>query len=122
MLAGLRGDDSIAELCHREGLHQNLYDRWSKDFLEAGKKRLAGDSERQTSRENVSELRKEATQLKETLPELLLENRLLTKYEHHLAIIEKRACKERRKNFPFSSPSACGGRGGGERESFSLAI
>ena len=71
VLAGLRGEDSIAELCRREGLHQNLYYRWSKEFLEAGKKRLAGDTKREASREDVSELRQEA--------ELLLENRLLKK-------------------------------------------
>jgi len=63
VLAGLRGEDSIAELCRREGLHQNLYYRWSKEFLEAGKKRLAGDTEREASREDVSELRKESTHL-----------------------------------------------------------
>lgn len=79
VLAGVRGEGSIAELCRREGLHQNLYYRWSKDFLEAGKKRLAGDTEREASREDVSDLRQEAAQLKETVAELLLENRLLKK-------------------------------------------
>ena len=79
VLAGLRGEDSIAELCRREGLHQNLYYRWSKEFLEAGKKRLAGDTEREASREDVSELRKESAQLKAALAETLLENRLLKK-------------------------------------------
>ena len=79
VLAGLRGEDSIAELCRREGLHQNLYYRWSKEFLEAGKKRLAGDTERETRRDDVSELRKESNQLKEALAETMLENRLLKK-------------------------------------------
>ncbi len=79
VLAGLRGEDSIAELCRREGLHQNLYYRWSKEFLEAGKKRLAGDMEREASRDDVSDLRKESTQLKEALAETMLENRLLKK-------------------------------------------
>ena len=79
MLAGLRGEDSIAELCRREGLHQNLYYRWSKEFLEAGKKRLAGDTEREASRDDVSELRKESGQLEAALAEILLENRLLKK-------------------------------------------
>ena len=79
VLAGLRGEDSIAELCRREGLHQNLYYRWSKEFLEAGKKRLAGDTEREASRDDVSELRKESAQLKAALAEMLLENRLLKK-------------------------------------------
>ena len=79
VLAGLRGEDSIAELCRREGLHQNLYYRWSKEFLEAGKKRLAGDTEREASRDDVSELRKESAQRKAALAEMLLENRLLKK-------------------------------------------
>ena len=79
VLAGLRGEDSIAELCRREGLHQNLYYRWSKEFLEAGKKRLAGDTEREASSGDVSGLRKESAQLKEALAETMLENRLLKK-------------------------------------------
>jgi transposase len=79
VLAGLRGEDSIAELCRREGLHQNLYYRWSKEFLEAGKKRLAGDTEREASSGEVSTLRKESAQLKEALAETMLENRLLKK-------------------------------------------
>ena len=79
VLAGLRGEDSIAELCRREGIHQNLYYRWSKEFLEAGKKRLAGDTEREANREDVSGLRQEAAQLKEAFAEIMLENRLLKK-------------------------------------------
>ena len=79
VLAGLRGEDSIAELCRREGLHQNVYDRWSKEFLEAGKKRLAGDAEREASRDDVSELCQESAQLKAALAEMLLVNRLLKK-------------------------------------------
>ena len=79
VLAGLRGEDSIAELCRREGIHQNLYYRWSKEFLEAGKKRLAGDTEREASRDEVSDLRKESAQLKEAFAETMLENRLLKK-------------------------------------------
>ncbi len=79
VLAGLRGEDSIAELCRREGLHQNAYYRWSKEFLEAGKKRLAGDTEREASSGDVSGLRKESAQLKEALAETMLENRLLKK-------------------------------------------
>jgi transposase len=79
VLVGLRGEDSIAELCHREGLHQNLYYCWSKEFLEAGKKRLAGDTEREASRGEVSELRKKSAQPKEALAETMLENRLLKK-------------------------------------------
>jgi len=79
VLAGLRGEDSIAELCRREGLHQNLYYRWSKEFLEAGKKRLAGDTEREANSGDVSGLRQEAAQLKEALADTMLENRLLKK-------------------------------------------
>ena len=79
VLAGLRGEDSIAELCRREGIHQNLYYRWSREFLEAGKKRLAGDIEREASSGEVRTLRNEAAQLKEALAEMMLENRLLKK-------------------------------------------
>ena len=79
VLEGLRGEDSIAELCRREGIVQNLYYRWSKDFLEAGKKRLAGDTARAATSDEVKELKAEARQLKETLAEVLIENRLLKK-------------------------------------------
>jgi len=79
VLAGLRGEDSLAELCRREGIHQNLYYRWSKEFLEAGKKRLTGDQEREANSDEVKELRRENTRLKEALAEEMLENRLLKK-------------------------------------------
>ncbi|TMJ95307.1 MAG: IS3 family transposase, partial [Alphaproteobacteria bacterium] len=79
VLEGLRGEDSIAELCRKEGINQNLYYRWSKEFLEAGKKRLAGDTAREATSEEVKELKAEARQLKETLAEVLIENRLLKK-------------------------------------------
>ena len=79
VLDGLRGEDSVAELCRREGINQNLYYRWSKEFLEAGKKRLAGDTAREATSGEVKELRSEALVLKETLAELMLENRLLKK-------------------------------------------
>ena len=78
VLSGLRGDDSIAELC-REGIAQNLYYRWSKEFLEAGKKRLAGDTARAATSDEVKALRQEASALKEVVAELTLENRLLKK-------------------------------------------
>ena len=65
MLEGLRGEDSIAELCRKEGINQNLYYRWSKEFLEAGKKRLAGDTAREATSDEVKELKAEARQLKE---------------------------------------------------------
>ena len=79
VLQGLRGEDSIAELCRREGIHVNQYYRWSKEFLEAGRKRLAGDTEREASTGEVKTLRDEAQQLKEALAEAMLENRLLKK-------------------------------------------
>ena len=79
VLQGLRGEDSIAELCRREGLHQNQYYRWSKEFLEAGRKRLAGDIEREATSDEVQTLREQAVQLKEALAEAMLENRLLKK-------------------------------------------
>ena len=79
VLEGLRGEDSIAELCRREGIAQNLYYRWSKDFLEAGKKRLAGDTAWAATSDEVHDLRREATALKEMVADLTLENRLLKK-------------------------------------------
>jgi transposase len=79
VLEGLRGEDSIAELCRREGINQNLYYRWSKEFLEAGKKRLAGDTAREATSDEVKGLRCEALTLKEVVAELTLDNRLLKK-------------------------------------------
>ena len=79
VLEGLRGEESIAELCRREGIVQNLYYRWSKEFLEAGKKRLAGDTARAATSDEVKDLRREASALKEVVAELTLENRLLKK-------------------------------------------
>src|SRR5947207_12464684 len=74
VLTGLRGEDSIAELCRREGIVENLYSRWSKEFLEAGKKRLAGDTARATTSDEVKDLRREASALKEVVAELMLWN------------------------------------------------
>ncbi len=79
VLDGLRGDDSIAELCRKEGIAQSLYYSWSKEFLEAGKKRLAGDTARQANTSEVKDLRAEALALKELVADLSLENRLLKK-------------------------------------------
>ncbi len=79
VLAGLRGEDSIAELCRREGIAQSLYYSWSKEFLEAGKKRLAGDTAREASSGEVKDLRREARDLKEVVAEQTLEIRLLKK-------------------------------------------
>jgi transposase len=79
VLEGLRGEASIAELCRKEGIAQSMYYGWSKEFLEAGKKRLAGDTTRQATSDEVKALRAEAQQLKEALAEATLENRLLKK-------------------------------------------
>jgi transposase len=79
VLTGLRGEESIAELCRREGIAEGLYYSWSKEFLEAGKKRLSGDTARQASSGEVKALRAEARSLKEALAEQMLENRLLKK-------------------------------------------
>jgi len=79
VLDGLRGEETIAELCRQEGIAQSLYYSWSKEFLEAGKKRLAGDTARSASTGEVKDLRREAHQLKEALAEQMLENRLLKK-------------------------------------------
>jgi len=79
VLAGLRGEESIAALCRREGIAESLYYKWSKEFLEAGKRRLSGDTERQATSPEVKELRSEALALKECVADLTLENRLLKK-------------------------------------------
>lgn len=79
MLEGLRGEESIAELCRREGIAQSQYYSWSKDFLEAGKQRLAGDTKREANSREVTELRKENTQLKQLTAEMLLKNQVLKK-------------------------------------------
>ena len=87
MLEGLRGDQTIAELCRREGINQNLYYRWSKEFLEAGKARLFGDTKRQASSETVEALTSENEQLpglsartgKQLVAELALKNKVLKK-------------------------------------------
>jgi len=79
VLEGLKGEASIAEICRREGIASNLYYRWSKDFLEAGKKRLAGDTAREATSSEVGDLRSENDQLKQLVAELSLKHRLLKK-------------------------------------------
>ena len=79
VLDGLRGEESIAELCRREGIVESLYYSWSKEFLEAGKKRLAGDTARTATTDEVQDLRREARDLKEVVAEQTLEIRLLKK-------------------------------------------
>ena len=79
VLEGLRGEDSIAALCRREGIAANLYYSWSKEFLEAGKRRLMGDTKRQATSGEVQSLRKENSQLKELVADLSLKNVVLKK-------------------------------------------
>src|SRR5678809_17758 len=79
VLDGLRGESSIAELCRREGIAEGLYYSWSKEFLEAGKRRLAGDTARAATSDEVKALRREAQDLKEVVAEQALELRLLKK-------------------------------------------
>ena len=78
-LISLRGEETIAELCRREGIAQSIYYKWSKEFLEAGKRRLAGDTARSASTGEVKALRQEARELKEVVAEQTLELRLLKK-------------------------------------------
>ena len=79
VLEGLRGEYSIAELCRREGIAQGLYYTWSKEFMEAGKKRLSGDTARQATTSEVTDLKHEMRDLKEVVAALTLENRILKK-------------------------------------------
>jgi transposase len=77
VLNGLRGEQSISELCRREGIASNLYYRWSKDFLEGGKKQLAGDTVREAPSDEVTDLRSENRELKEVVAEITLRYRIL---------------------------------------------
>ena len=79
VLEGLRGEMSIAELCRREGINSNLYSRWSKDFLEAGNRRLAGDTVREANTDEASGLKQENNDLKQAVAELYLCNDWLKK-------------------------------------------
>jgi transposase len=79
VLDGLRGEVTIAELCRSEGIAESLYYSWSKEFLEAGKRRLAGDTARSATTNEVKDLRREARELKEVVAEQALELRLLKK-------------------------------------------
>jgi len=79
VLEGLRGESSIAELCRREGIGESLYYKWSKDFLEAGKSRLVGNTARQATSDEVKGLKSENDQLKQLVAELSLKNRVLKK-------------------------------------------
>ena len=79
VIDGLRGEDSIAELCRREDISQRIYYKWSKDFIEADKKRLAGDTARAANTDEVNDLRREVHDLKEVVAEQTLKLRLLKK-------------------------------------------
>jgi len=79
IIEGMRGETTIAELCRKEGLSQGLYYKWSKDFMEAGKKRLNGDTMREANTSEVKELKDENRSLKELVAELLLDNRDMKK-------------------------------------------
>jgi transposase len=79
VLEGLRGESTVAELCRREGIAQSLYYKWSKEFLEAGKQRLAGNTKRQADSQEVSGMRHKNDQLKQLVAELALKNRVLKK-------------------------------------------
>jgi transposase len=79
VLEGLRGEEKVAELCRREGIHQSMYYKWSKEFLEAGKQRLVGDTKREADSHEVEAMRSENEQLKAVVAELMLKNRTLKK-------------------------------------------
>lgn len=79
VLEGLQGEQSVAEICRREGLNTNIYYRWSKEFLEAGKKRLAGDTTREATAPEIQSIKAENEALKQLVAELSLENRVLKK-------------------------------------------
>ncbi len=79
VVEGLRGEESIAEICRREGIAQSLFHKWNKDFMEAGKRRLAGDTKREANSDEVAKIRKENEDLKALVAELSLENRVLKK-------------------------------------------
>lgn len=81
VLDGLRGEESITALCRREGISQGIYYKWSKDFMEAGKRRLMGDVKREANSSEVTDLRKENEDLKQLVAELSLDNRVLKKRE-----------------------------------------
>lgn len=79
MIEGLRGEDTVAELCRKEGIAQSLYYKWSKEFLEAGKARLAGNAKRQADGKEVKAMKQENEQMKQLIAELSLNNRMLKK-------------------------------------------
>jgi transposase len=92
VIDGLRGESPVVELCRREGIHANVYYKWLKEFMEAGKARLAGDTIRSATREEVKQIKQENNRLKELLAELYIENQALKKtYTWGLAFDEERS-------------------------------
>jgi len=79
IIEGMRGEESIASICRKHGIHEGLYYKWSKDFIEAGKKRLSGDTERNATSSEVDHLKRENDNLKKALADLYLHNELLKK-------------------------------------------
>lgn len=79
VMEGVRGELSIADLCRRECVHPNMYYKWLKDFMEAGKARLTGDVKRDASKEEVEQLKRENARLKELVADLAVENHGLKK-------------------------------------------
>ncbi len=79
VLEGLRGEDSIASICRKYNVHENLYYKWNKEFMEAGKRRLNGDYVREASSDEVTDLRKLNDNLKDAVADLTVENRILKK-------------------------------------------
>lgn len=79
IIDGMRGEMSVAELCRREGISQGIYYKWSKDFMDAGKRRLTGDTMREANTSDVKDLKQENSSLKELVAELSLDNRVLKK-------------------------------------------
>jgi len=79
VLEGLRGEDSISAICRKYSIHENLYYKWNKEFIEAGKKRLNGDTVREAGSDEVNELRKQNNQLRDAVADLTIENRVLKK-------------------------------------------
>jgi len=79
IIEGIRGETTIAELCRKEGISQGIYYKWSKDFMDAGKRRLQGDTMREANTSEVKELKDENRSLKELVAELSLDNRDMKK-------------------------------------------
>ena len=79
VMEAIRGETSVAELCRKYGIHQTQFYKWNKEFLEAGKKRLAGDTTREATTDEVAELRKENQRLKELLADTILRHDIVKK-------------------------------------------